>query len=374
MVDIVPVTTRSLRSTFIKLPWKIYKDDPCWVPPLIWERKRSLNPKKNPFFKYNSAELFLAFKNGEPVGRISAQVIPRHNKIYKDKTGFFGFFESIDDMEVSNALFETSSNWLRKQGCDKILGPMSFTLKDEIGILVEGFGTPPYILNGHNPHYYAGLMEACDFKKAKDWYAWHYRVGDLSHEAIQIAEEARRCPGVEIRSLDMKRYDADVRLLVDLFNEIWEKHWGFIPFSEEEAIHFARELRFFADPEMVFFVFIHSEPAGFAMTLPNINELLRHFDGRLFPLHWVKLFRAVTQRRWNSARVFAMGIKRAFRGKSLANLSVLLYVETNLRGLKQGYKEAEPSLTLEDNESINRGIELMGGKKYKTYRLYEKPL
>lgn len=374
MLEVVPVHNRRLKNRFIQFPWKIYRDDPYWVPPLLLERKRFLDPRKNPFFRYGRAELFMAFQNGEPVGRISAHVIPRHNELYHDKTGFFGFFESIDDPDVAGALFRAAGDWLKGEGRDRILGPMSFTIKDEIGVLVDGFDSPPYILNGHSPRYYPALIESCGFKKVKDWFAWRYTVGDLSPGVIDIAEQTRRYPGLQIRSLDMKRFHEEVRLLVSLFNEIWADNWGFIPFSEEEGTHLAEDLRPIIDPEMIFFATVNGEPAGFGLTLPNVNELLRSLDGRLSLRNWPKLLRAIWRPKWRTARVFALGIRKPYRGTALGNLSVLLYVETHQRGVARGYQEGELSLTLEDNEKINNGITLMGGRRYKIYRLYEKAL
>lgn len=375
MIEVISVKDSKSRNLFIRFPWRIYRDDPCWVPPLIWERKRFLNPKKNPFFKYNRAELFLAFRDGEPVGRISAQVVPAHNELYKDKTGFFGFFESVEDVEVADALLGAAGEWLKKEGCNKILGPMSFTLKDEIGILIEGFDTPPYILNGHNPPYYAKLIEACGFKKAKDWYAWHYRLQDLSPAVLELAEQARKLPGLEIRSLDLKRYDEEIHLILHLFNEIWANNWGFVPYSRNEGVHLGKELRPIVDPEIVFFAIVNGELAGLACALPNVNELLSTFKGKLLPWNWARLWRQLVNPHWQSARVFMMGIRKAFRGKVLGGaLIALFYAEMHSRAFKRGYQEWEFSLTLEDNDKINNGISGVGAEKYKTYRLYEKSL
>lgn len=374
MIEVVPVTTNKLRKTFLKFPWSIYQNDAHWVPPLLLERKQFLDPKKNPFFKTGKAELFVAFQNGHPVGRISAHTFPRHNEIHKDRVGFFGFFETINNPIVAQELVRTAEQWLAKEGCTHIRGPMSFTINDEIGTLIDGFDSRPYILMGHNPTYYPRLLESCGLGKIKDLYAWSYKPGAITPAAVELADATRATPGLEMRSLNMKKFEEEIRLLVKMFNEIWAQNWGFVPMTEEEVSHMAKELKPLIDPELTFFATVNGDPAALVLCLPDINELLATMNGSLFPLHWIKLLKKVVTRRWDGTRMAMLGVRKPYRGSAFGALSVLMNVEIHLRGLKRGLQKAELSWTLEDNERINRGIAFMGGKHYKTYRVYQKQI
>lgn len=375
MLEVKPVTSRRLKKHFIKFPWKIYKNDPQWVPPLLLERKQYLHPKKNPFFKEGDAEFFLAYHNGKPVGRISAHLFPRHNEVHQDQTGFFGFFESVHDPIVAKALVEAATNWLRSKGCDKMRGPMSFTINDEVGLLVDGFEKRPYLMMGHNPRYYSELLEYCGLQKIKDTFTWEYNVGEISPFAEQLAEATyQNNPDLNVRSINMKNFGEELQLVMSMFNEIWSQNWGFVPFSDELVAHLAKELKPILDPELVFIAFVKNDPAAFAMSVPNINEMIQQFNGRLFPFNWLRLTKQIIRPKWKTARMMALGVRKPYRGSQFGVLSVLMNIEMHRRGHKNGYQKAELGWTLEDNERVNQGIQLMGGKKYKTYRIYEKEI
>ena len=372
-LDIVRVEDSKNLSEFIRFPHALYTKDPHWVPPLEFERRKFFNPKTNPFYKMGQAQLFLAKNNGKTVGRISTQVHKRHLEVHQDEAGFFGFFESIEECEVAQKLLEAAQEWLHQKGMKKIRGPFNFTINDEMGILVDGFDTPPVILMTHNPPYYASLLEHAGFKKAKDVYAYHYDIGKLPEQAVQLAEAARSHPGLTIRSINMNEFEKEIRIMMQIFNEAWAKNWGFIPLSEEEITHVAKDLKPIVDSEMIFFAFVDGEPAAFSICLPNINEAIHDLKGKLFPFGWAKLLWRL-KRGLKSIRLCLMGIRKPYRGGVLGALSVLLNVEMHRRGAPRGYKTAELGWTLEDNDRINRGIEFMGGKRYKTYRIYEKEL
>jgi len=242
-----------------------------------------------------------------------------------------------------------------------------------MGTLIEGFDTPPSILMTHNPSYYPSLLEALGLKKIKDVYAWHYDLGALPEQALQLAEATRAHPGLVLRSINMKEFDKEIRLMMTIFNEAWAQNWGFIPLTEEEIGHMAKELKPVIDPEMVFFALVDGDPAAFSICLPNINEAIQDLKGKLFPFGWAKLLWRL-KRGLKSVRLCLMGVRKPYRGSAIGALSVLMNVEMHRRGALRGYKTAELSWTLEDNEKINRGIEFMGGKRYKTYRIYEKEL
>ena len=372
-VEIVRVKNPKELKKFICFPRRIYAEDPHWVAPLDFERKQFFNPKKNPFFKSGEAELFLALKHKEVVGRISAQFHKRHLAIHKDDTGFFGFFDSVQDPEVARVLMSTAEDWVKKKGLKKIRGPFNFTINDEVGVLVDGFDSPPFVMMTHNLPYYDALLASAGCRKVKDLFAWHYTVGGLSEGAMQLAQATREYPGLTLRSIDMKNFDSEIRLMMQIFNEAWAENWGFIPMSEEEISHVAKEMKPVIDPEMAFFAFVNGDPAAFSVSLPNINEAIHDLNGRLFPLGLPKLLWRL-KKGLKSIRKCLMGIRKPYRGSALGALSVLMHVEAHRRGTLRGYKTAELSWTLEDNDRINRGIEFMGGRRYKTYRIYEKEI
>lgn len=374
-VQIIAINNSKGLTAFIRLPYALYQNDPHWVPPLNMERKDFLNRKKNPFFRHGEAELFLAFRDGRPVGRISAQIHHGHLEKYNDACGFFGFFESVEDQEVATALIQTAGAWLKKKGMKKIRGPFNWTMYDnETGILIDGFNTPPVLMMGHNPPYYPRLLEQTGFQKIKDIYAWHYEIGGITEVTQQLADATREYPGLTLRTINMKKFKEEVRLLMQIYNEAWEQNWGFVPAGEDEILYIAKMLKPIVDPEMIFFAFVGNDPAGFSLCLPNINEAIRDLNGKLLPFGWAKLLWRLKHKGLKSLRLPLMGIRKPYRGSKLGALSVLMNVEMHRRGLSRGYKTGELSWTLEDNERINRGIEFMGGEKYKTYRVYEKEL
>lgn len=373
-IQIVPVETDLQLRTFIRFPKQIYRNDPCWVSPLEFERRQFLNPKKNPFFEHGEVELFLAFNNGQPVGRISAQTHHGHLKKYQDACGFFGFFEVVNEGDICVALVEAAQGWLVQRGMKKIRGPFNLTMYDnETGILMEGFDTPPVMMMGHNPRYYPSLLEKVGFQKVKDIFAWHYLLGDIPEVALQLAEATRQYPGLSLRSINMKNFEEEIRLMMNIYNEAWAQNWGFVPATESEIQYVAKMLKPIVDPEMVFFAYVNDDPAAFSVCLPNINEAIRDLDGKLFPFGWAKLLWRL-KRGLSSIRLPLMGIRKPYRGTQVGVLSALMNVEMHQRGIKRGYKTAELSWTLEENEKVNKGIELMGGRRYKTYRIYEKEI
>lgn len=370
-----PVVSRRELLDFVKLPWRIYHEDPAWVPPLIQERLDFLNPKKNPFFEHAEVGLFLATRNGKPVGRISAQVDRLHNEIHQDQTGFFGLFESEQDPTTAKALLETAQEWLCKRGMQKIRGPFSFSINEECGLLVKGFEHPPYVLMGHNPAYYPELIEKSGYGKVKDLYCWHYDATRPIPEApMEIAEEVRKHPGLTIRELDPKNLERDVRILLDVFNAAWANNWGFVPLTEAEVKKAARDFKLILEPKLALIAEVDGKPAAISLALPNLHEAIRDLNGKLFPTGLFKLLYRIKRRKIHSARLMLLGVKQEYRGSVLGGLSVLLYVESHRRGQQIGCRGGELSWTLEDNEKINTGIQFMGGEHYKTYRIYEKVL
>lgn len=369
-VNVTEVTSRSDRDAFIKLPWRIYGDDPVWVPPLIIERKGFLNQKKHPFFEHGAAALFLARRNGEVVGRIVASDDPNYNALHKSNVGCFGMFESVDDRAVAQALFAAAKDWLRARGRDEIMGPIDYSTNYLCGLLIAGFEHPPMVLTSHNPRYYERLIEACGFTKLKDFYAWWF--GDPAIASARLRRFAARIRNREIatiREANLRDLNNESRRLREIYNQAWENNWGYVPFTPKEFDFMTHELKPIVDPRLVLIAEVGGEPAGFILCVPDINAAIRHANGRLMrfglPLGLLKLL--YHKRRIKTARLVALGVVPQYRRHGVAEMLVLRIIEEGM--LKQGYI-GECSLVLEDNVMMNRFLEAIGASRYKTYRIY----
>ncbi|HEX8435621.1 N-acetyltransferase, partial [Archangium sp.] len=297
-VEVTPVRTSADRTAFIRLPYSIYQGDPNWVAHLEMERRDLMNPKKHPFFEFGEVEFYLARREGQVVGRIAAVSNPRYNEFQGTNVGFFGLFECVNDVGVARALFETAATWLRAKGFVSVLGPMSYSTNGEVGTLIEGFSTPPAIMTTYNPTWYPALIEACGFTKAKDLYAWELSSSTPPPEKVaRIAEKIRQREGVTVRPVNMKEFDAEVAKVKAMYNAAWEKNWGFVPMTEHEFDHLARELKQMVRPELALVAEVKGQPVGFALTIPDANEALKVANGRLttfgLPIGLAKLLFAV---------------------------------------------------------------------------------
>lgn len=370
-VEVVPVTTARELREFIRLPWKIYRNDPFWVPPLILDMKKLLNKKAHPFFRHSSAEFFLARRNGEWVGRIAAIVNHNHNRYHNEKTGFFGLFESVDDRDVSSALLETAAQYLRSRGMKEIRGPMSYSTNETVGLLIEGFDSSPCIMMAHNPACYRDMMESAGFVKSIDLYAWWLLpTNGLNPKIARVGEKVLNRENVRVRGIDMNHFWKEVDIIKSIYNDAWSANWGFVPMTDEEFIHMAKEMKPVLDPRVVLIAEKNGEPVAFSLALPDFNQALKKINGRLFPLGLPKLL--YYSRRIRQVRVLALGIvKRVQNGNGLG---AALYYESFRRGVAAGYESCEFSWTLENNELINRSMELFGARIYKRYRIYKKDL
>ncbi len=372
-IKILPVTDKKTKKAFINFQYEHYKNDPHWVPPLKQERKEHLDPKKNPFFQNAKAQLFLALKGDEIVGRISAQVNKLHNERYGEQTGHFGFFEAVNDNEVARELTLAAENWLKSQGMNKMVGPMSLSINDEVGILIEGFEAPPYPLMGHNPAYYQEVLEECGFKKAKEMIAWRYdSTRAVPETAMQIAEVVKTYPGLTVREVDFKHMERDMRIVSEVFNSAWSKNWGFVPWTDKEIVKAAKDFKMILNPKLALIAEVNGQPAAISIAIPNYHEAIKDLKGRLLPFGLLKLIYRLKTNKIKTARLCLLGIKKEFRNDILAGLSVYLYTEMHRRGQEIGLTGGELSWTLDDNEKINHGIAMMGGVPYKRYRVYEK--
>jgi hypothetical protein len=373
-VTVTPVLGRRDLDAFVKLPFRLYRDDPNWVPPLLYLERQRFDPKTNPFLEHADAQLFLARRDAQVVGRISAQVDHEHNRYHQERTGFFGFFESEDDRETAGALFGAAEGWLRERGMEAARGPLSFSINQEVGILVEGFDTPPMIMMPHSRPYYGRLMEGAGFGKAMDLYAWQYNLETVPPKAHRAVEALRQRPDITIRTGDIHRFDDEIATILEVFNSAWSENWGFVPVTRAEARHLAKELRQIVDTNLSIILEVEGKPAGVVLVAPDLNEATRDLNGRLFPFGWAKLLWRLKVRRIKSGRLMILGVKKEYRTRRYLAMAYLLCDEIYRRARDGGYRRAEFSWTLEDNTAVNTMIRNIGCRLYKTYRIYEKPL
>lgn len=364
------VETKKDLLDFIKLPWKIYKDKVNWVPPLISGKKAFFNPEVNPFYKHAEVVLFLAEKKGEIGGRIAGIVNHKHIETHEEKAGFFGFFETIQDFEVAKVLLDQVKSWLKSRGMEIMRGPMNFSVNDEVGFLLEGFDSPPCFMMTYNPGYYLEFMEKYGMVKAKDLYAFYMDKKNRPPERfIRIAEKIRKKENIVVRKLNLRDFETEIQKIKKIYNLAWSKNWGAIPMTDEEFEHSAKDFKRIVDPALVMIAEVDGEPAGFSMALPNINQLLKKLNGRLFPFGILKLF-------WytkihniiDGIRILTMGVIHKYQKRGI---DTVFYIDTYLNAEKKGYKWAEMSWSLEDNFLINHALETFGAKLYKKYRIYE---
>lgn len=367
--EIRAVTNKTDLDKFIRLPWKIYKDNPHWVPPLIRDIKFKLNREKHPFFEFARMELFIAEKGNEIVGRIAAIVNERHNEFHSEKLGFFGMFESIDDVETARLLFSAAEDWCRKEGMQRILGPVNLSTNDECGFLLEGFDLDPAVMMPYTLEYYLKLSEECGYVKAKDLYAYLKGEVGVVDRIAKLVERVKSKEDVVVRPIDMKNFHKEVEIIKDIYNAAWEVNWGFVPMTPAEMDLMAKELKPIAEPELVLFAEVKGEPVGVSITLPDLNFVLKKLNGKLGPIELLKFL--YYKKKIKGLRSLVFGLKKEFRR---TGINVVLYYETEVRGAKLGYEWCEMSWNLEDNDMINRFDEAVGGKLYKKYRLYEKSL
>lgn len=372
-VEIRPVRSRGELSTFIKLPWRLYdRAATNWVPPLISERRRHLSRTENPFFEHAEAEYLLAWRGGEPVGRISAHVDHRLNEFQGNEWGLFGFFECVDDVEVAAELLDAAAEWLQARGRDRILGPMDFTTNHECGLLICGHDHTPQILeNWHHP-YYAGLLEACGFVKAMDLLKW--QILSAEHERVlpvvyELADKLQADHGIVVRRMSKHDFEAEVRRFMEVYNAAWERNWGFVPLTDAELRSYAKELKPVLDERFAYVAERDGEVAGAALALPDMNKVLAKLNGRLLPFGWLTALRQ--QRRIDEIRVFALGVKREYRHTGTA---AAFYAETWRECLRRPIRRAETGWILETNDPMNRAMEALGGDVIKRYRIYERML
>ncbi|MBY0470178.1 N-acetyltransferase [bacterium] len=371
------VESKSDWKDFIDLPWMIYKDSPYWVPPLKIAVKDTLDVNKNPFFKHAWMYPLVAYQNGKCVGRVVGVIDDNHNKYHEEKTAFFGFYEAIENQELTDLMLGEVANWAKSKGMNMLRGPMNPSTNHECGLLIQGFDDTPSVMMTYNPPYYATLLEGWGFAKAKDLNAY-YIHGDskFSEKLIRHSERLKAGGKVTFRTVDMKKFDQEVETILEIYNDAWEKNWGFVPMNPEEFRHMAKDMKAVVDPNLLLMCEVRGEPAGFALALPDINQALKKVpDGKLLPFGLLKLLWNTKgpgkKKTLNRCRILTLGIKKAYRE---VGIGPLLYTEYLTRGPGNGYPTGEASWILEDNKPMVRGVEYMKGELAKVYRIYDKAL
>jgi GNAT superfamily N-acetyltransferase len=368
------VQGRGELTKFIELPFRLHEGTP-WVPPLIYERRQFLNKQKNPYFEHADAEYLLAWRDGEPVGRITAQIDRRWDQYQGGSDGQFGFIEAEDDPEVFAALLGAAEEWVRKRGRERLIGPMDFTTNDECGLLIEGFDENPMILEPWHPPYYSQRLESLGYGKTMDLLMWWLHLGELKQgdrfaDAIhEVANKVESEHGIAVRNMNKRDLEAEIGRFMEVYNAAWEKNWGFVPITEEEVRFQAQNLKQVLDPRWTFMAEREGEILGAALTLPDINQVTKTMNGRLLPFGWLKFL--LGKRKIDRVRVFALGVKPEYQHTGIAARFYVRHIET---AAETGMPAGDQGWILETNEPMNRAMEGMGGKIVKRYRLYEKSL
>jgi len=368
-LDIQAVSTRGQRKQFLTLPWSLYRDDPLWIPPLRTNQKELVGYKKHPFYERNEVQTFLAVRDGEPVARVAAIINHGHNERYKEKRGFFGFFESIDDEQVAGELFAAARDWLSERGMETVRGPVNPSLNYECGLLVEGFDESPCFMMTYNHEYYGRLIEACGFEKCQDMYAYDGHIemlAQLDEKLAFIGEEAKKRFNITVRSMDKSRFREEVNSYVELYNRALSGTWGFVPLSKPEMRHMASALRNLLIPELTCVAEAEGKVIGAVMCLLDYNPRIKAIDGKLFPFGFLKLLR--NRQEIHRVRAIATTVVPEYQSWGVG-LVVLQGLEP--KAVAWGATSCEFSWVLESNKLSRRGLEKGGAIRSKTYRLYD---
>ncbi len=373
-VEFTPVTTKRQREAWLRLPWRLYKDRSSWVPNLLMLQREVIDPKKNPFFQHGEAQLFLATRDGEPVGRISAAIDRDHNEQHGERTGFFGFFEAEDDAETVTGLLAATESWLSERGMASARGPLSFSINEEVGLQIDGFDEPAMIAMPQALPYYGALIEAQGYAKAMDMLAYRWDLQPMPDRIMAAVEKTRAVPGLSVRRIRMNKLRQEVDILLDIYNDTWSENWGYVRVTRTEAAKMVADLRLIADKRVVLIAEVNGTPAGMVVGLPNLYESIRDFKGFIDPWKALKLLWRLKVRGTRSGRVLLFGVKKQFRTRELHGLPFLLLQELYEVASRGRYEWCEESWVLENNARLNAIMPYWGAYVYKRYRVFEKPL
>jgi hypothetical protein len=372
-LDLKLVADRATLRDFLGIPRTLYADDPCWVPPLELERREALAPKQ-PLFEHLEWRAWVAYRAGQPVARITAQIDSLHLERYDDDTGYFGMFECPDDAVLACAVYTQAESWLKHKGMRRVRGPFNLNINQEIGVLVDGFDTPPYFMMGHSPRYYDRLIRSAGYQGAKDMFAYQV-TAPIPRPPVMRRLLRGLGDRAHVRALDGKRAEADLRAMCDIFNDAWSGNWGFVPFTIDEFLAIGREMLLLFPKDYVQIAELDGEPVAFIVLLPNINEVIRDLNGRLLPLGWLKVLWRLKIRHPTTGRVALMGVRKRLQhtplGPALAYKVIRAVEEPAVR---RGIRTVELSWILEDNTAMRRILETLDARITKRYRVYEKLL
>lgn len=366
------VSSKEEKKRFINFIYPFYKNEQHWVPPLRMDQKKLIDTDKNPFFNNAEIALFLAEKDGKDVGRIAAIIDHRYNDYHNTKTGHFGFFECIEDQHTANLLFRVASDWLKDKGMNKALGPASPGMLDTIGVLIDGFDKDPYVMMPYNFPYYDELIKNAGFSKEMDMFAYLVDTETVQVDRMERAMDIvkKRLGELKIRPVNLKKMDSEIKIIREIYNKAWKNNWGFIPLSEEEFAAAGKDLKMIIDTNYAHIAEIKGEPVAFSVGIPNINELIKNQNGKLFPFGLIKILWG--KKKTKGLRTALMGVLPEWQGKGI---DALLHHRSIKNGLKSDVnKESELSWILETNTEMIRVAERIGGKHDKTYRMYSKKL
>ncbi len=374
-LTIAPVESKADMDEFIRLPYRLHKDDPNWVPPLLFERRDALNPNKNPFLKRATVRYWLARRGNRTVGRISAQMDPFVAKVRSAEEGHFGMIAAEDDQAIFAALTQAAEAWLREQGATVVYGPFNLSINEETGVLIDGRDTPPMMMMGHDFPYVAERLAEQGYSKARDLLADIWKTGEPLPRMLAALQKRPVPPDLTIRTVNMKDFRREVEILADIFNDAWSENWGFVPMAEDEVEHMAAQLRPLIIKDLVWFAEIGGKPAAFMVCLPNFNEAITDLNGKLFPFGWAKLFWRLKVRGPKSVRVPLMGVRKEYQKNILGPMIVGRIMHNLYRVVaRRGIEQLEISWVLEDNIPMRRLSKQMGGQQYKAYRVFQKSL
>jgi GNAT superfamily N-acetyltransferase len=371
-IKVIRVSNKKMLKQFIMLPWtlKIYRNDPAWVPPLISEQKKMLDKKRGYFFEIGEAEFFIAFRDGKPAGRISAHINHDYERRYNKETGFFGFFESINDTKTAEALFNAAEKWLKDRGKTRMEGPQSFSIYDAVGFEVQGEDVMPVIGLFHLAPYYRELAEKCGFKKCIDWYCYLVKkIDDYKPYLKSIRENILKNQDVEYIYLDKKYLRTRVEDIHRIFNTAWSSNWGHLDLTRKQINMIVDELKMIAVPELSIFAEKDGQTVGFIISIPDLNPAMRILNGRLYPWRLIPFF--LKMRKIRKLRTIIMGVLPEYRGQKIDDVFYLLTIEN---GIRLGYTESDCSLIVENNYHMINSLKSLKARIYKTYRIFERDI
>ena len=368
-----PVKNRHDVGVFIDVPWRIYADDPMWVPPLRLERRLHFS-RFNPFFKHGEWQAWIAYRNNQPVGRISAQIDQLHRQRYGAETGHFGLFECIDDVEVAAVLMQAAEEWLTARHTRHVTGPFNLSINQECGVLVDGFDTPPMVMMPHSRRWYGRLLEEQGYQPVKDMLAYWVEV-DFKVPRLMSALIAKFSDQVRLRPLRRDKFSEEMEILRDIFNDAWSENWGFVPFTKAEFAELGTSLRLLVPDDCIQIAEVDGVPSAFMVALPNLNEIFAELDGSLFPFGWVKLSRIKSRGAVRTGRIPLMGVRKRFHNTPLGMALAFMVIDAPKKLARAvGVQAVELSWILEDNKPMRAILDSLGCRQYKRYRIYGKTL